>query len=286
MSGNSSLQPPHDLADAEQRSRRSGVLGRGRHSMKVSRYLPICSSSPFSRPRVSMRRRLTKVPFSEPWSSTAKRPSRSTSTAWLRETVTSSRKISQSGERPIRVRGPGGAEALPRAAAARSGRRAPGPRGPRPGSCSSSPTSSARSVCVVSTASRPVCEQRAAARAVVRGLRDSGSRTPGSRRGSRRPRRRLGAHAGGAALPARISRQPVDVDLVEHALPPGLLQPRDELGAEDVDLAVQQAALVADLPLLLLEVADQLLARRRTVSRDREGVPRYRLSSRRGTADA
>ena len=32
----------------------------------------------------------------------------------------------------------------------------------------------------------------------------------------------------------------VDVDLVENALPPGLLEPRDELGAQDVDLPVDR----------------------------------------------
>ena len=41
--------------------------------------------------------------------------------------------------------------------------------------------------------------------------------------------------------------------------PERLLQPRDELGAEDVDLAVQDAALVADLALLRLEVVLELL---------------------------
>ncbi len=67
-----------------------------------------------------MRRRLTNVPLSEPWSSTKKAPSRSTSTAWLRETVTSSRKISHSGERPMRVRSPAGVKRLPRPPAARA----------------------------------------------------------------------------------------------------------------------------------------------------------------------
>ena len=51
----------------------------------------------------------------------------------------------------------------------------------------------------------------------------------------------------------------VDVDLVEHALPPGLTQPRLQLGAEQVDLAVQDPPPVRDLQLLLGQVVDQLL---------------------------
>src|SRR5207244_3708561 len=82
----------------------------------------------------------------------------------------------------------------------------------------------------------------------------SGSRTPGSRRRSLGSGRRRG-------LPREDVGQPVDVDLVEHAASARLLQPRDELRAQDVDLAVQQAALVADLALLLLEVFDQALQR-------------------------
>ena len=42
-----------------------------------------------------------------------KRPPRSSRTAWLRETVTSSRKTSQSGERPIVVRSPLGTKCSP-----------------------------------------------------------------------------------------------------------------------------------------------------------------------------
>jgi hypothetical protein len=51
----------------------------------------------------------------------------------------------------------------------------------------------------------------------------------------------------------------LDVDVVEDALPLGLLQPRDELRAEDVDLPVQQAPLIGDLVLLLRQVGDELL---------------------------
>ena len=51
----------------------------------------------------------------------------------------------------------------------------------------------------------------------------------------------------------------VDVDLVEDALPLRLLETRDELGAQDVDLPVQQAPLIRDLVLLTREVVDELL---------------------------
>src|SRR5207253_4120180 len=84
-------QAPHDLADPDQALALGGVGSHTHRSTKVSRYLPICSSSPFSSGALSIRRRLTKVPFSEPSSSTKNLPSRSTRTAWLRETVTSSR---------------------------------------------------------------------------------------------------------------------------------------------------------------------------------------------------
>ena len=42
-------------------------------------------------------------------------------------------------------------------------------------------------------------------------------------------------------------------------MPPVCLEPGDELGAEDVDLAVQDAAPVRDLVLLLVQLVDQLL---------------------------
>src|SRR5437667_10841389 len=80
---------------------------------KVSRYLPICSSSPSSSSADSTRRRLTYVPFRLPWSSIVNRPSWSTRTAWFLETVTSSRKTSQSGERPIVVLAPCGTTCSP-----------------------------------------------------------------------------------------------------------------------------------------------------------------------------
>src|SRR5919201_4887200 len=53
--------------------------------------------------------------------------------------------------------------------------------------------------------------------------------------------------------------QVVDVDLVEHAPALRLLEPRDELCAQDVDLPVQQSPLVGDLVLLAGQVVDQLL---------------------------
>ena len=51
----------------------------------------------------------------------------------------------------------------------------------------------------------------------------------------------------------------LDVDVVEDASPLGLLEPRDQLGAKDVDLSVQQAPLVRDLVLLARQVRDELL---------------------------
>src|SRR5581483_3736536 len=106
------LQPAADGADREQPLTAWG--GRGHQRVrKVSRYLPICSSSPSESSAVSTRLRFTNVPFRLPSSSTSQRPSRCTSVACLRETVTSSRKIPQSGERPIVVRSPCGAKVSP-----------------------------------------------------------------------------------------------------------------------------------------------------------------------------
>src|SRR5581483_3078584 len=53
-------------------------------------------------------------------------------------------------------------------------------------------------------------------------------------------------------------RQPVEVDVRELPLPL-LLQPRDQLRAQDVQLPVQKAATVRDVVLLGLELVDQLL---------------------------
>jgi len=71
-------QAAHDLADAEGALAPRGVCRRAHRSTKIILYLPIWSSSPPSRRVLSMRRRLTNVPFSDPWSSAKKLPSRST----------------------------------------------------------------------------------------------------------------------------------------------------------------------------------------------------------------
>src|SRR6185312_6087351 len=96
------------------------------------------------------------------------------------------------------------------------------------------------------TRARPAATSRHSAR--------RSSRTPGS--GSR-TRCSTPASWSRRSLPREDRGQPVDVHLVEDALAAGHLEARDELGAQDVDLAVEQAALVADLVLLLLEVVDQ-----------------------------
>src|SRR6185312_265721 len=84
-------------------------LGRlGRHhsprSMKVSRYLPICTSSPSARRTLSIRCRFTYVPFRLPESDRCRPSSRRSSTACSRETVMSSRNTSALGARPIAIR--------------------------------------------------------------------------------------------------------------------------------------------------------------------------------------
>src|ERR671922_294351 len=106
------LQPCADGPDRQQ-ARSGGCLGDGHFSRKVRRYLPIWRSSPSPSSPDSIRRRLRKVPFRLPRSSMKNEPSRRTSTACLRETVTSSRKMSQSGERPIVVRSPSGRNVSP-----------------------------------------------------------------------------------------------------------------------------------------------------------------------------
>ena len=92
-------------------------------------------------------------------------------------------------------------------------------------------------------------EQRAAARAVVRRLRVLEAALLAVDDAHR--------YAGGARLPRQDLGEPVDVDLVEHAAAARGLEARDELRAKDVDLAVQEAALVADLALLHFELVDQ-----------------------------
>src|SRR5262249_42893707 len=106
------LEPTAHRADRQEPSA-GGCRRRHQRLRKVRRYLPICSSSPSASSAVSTRRRLTNVPFKLPWSSTCQRWSRSTRTACLRETVTSSRKMPQSGERPIEVRSPSSVNVSP-----------------------------------------------------------------------------------------------------------------------------------------------------------------------------
>src|SRR5919199_3098557 len=102
------LEPRADGADREQAPGGGGGFGDAHLTRNVSRYLPIWSSSPSFSSADSIRCRLRKVPFRLPKSSMTNLASLRVSTACLRETVTSSRKISQSGERPIVVRSPSG----------------------------------------------------------------------------------------------------------------------------------------------------------------------------------
>src|SRR5580704_631261 len=127
---------------------------------KVSLYLPICTSSPSSRRCESMRERFTYVPLSDPQSSRYHCSARRISSAWSRETVTSSRNTSHSGRRPMLIRSPSTAKLSPT--------RPPPARitsaGPRAVTCSSStgtssPLSSMRYVAV--TASPPAPSSRA-----------------------------------------------------------------------------------------------------------------------------
>src|SRR5437764_15033022 len=78
------------------------------------------------------------------------------------------------------------------------------------------------------------------------------ARHSGAERVTRPLRRRRG-------LRREDLRQPVDVELVEHAPALRLLEACDELRAEDVDLPVQQPPLVRDLLLLRRQVVDQAL---------------------------
>ena len=128
-----------------------------------------------------MRCRLTKVPLRLPRSRIVNvSPSRSSS-AWRRETVTSSRKTSQSGERPISVRSPIAwklSPALPPPERTTSA----GPLDRCPPAAPRLLDSSGPRLTLFSPALAH--EQRAAARAVASRLQGSESRTPGSRCGS------------------------------------------------------------------------------------------------------
>src|SRR5262249_58579003 len=102
-------QHPADRADGQIRWEGVGLCCHGQRSMNASRYLPICSSSPSVSRTSSTRSRFTYVPFKLPWSLMWTPSDRCSSAAWSRETVTSSRKISLCGARPIVVRdGPTG----------------------------------------------------------------------------------------------------------------------------------------------------------------------------------
>src|SRR6266480_83501 len=70
------LQAPRDGADRQQPLRSGGLGLRAHLLMKLSRYLPICTSSPlWSRAGESIRLRLTKVPLRLPRSSIRNSPS-------------------------------------------------------------------------------------------------------------------------------------------------------------------------------------------------------------------
>src|SRR5262249_60463226 len=61
------LQPPGDRADRQQPFARGGLGRRAHLLMKLSRYLPICNSSPLSsRTAESIRRRVAKLPVRLP----------------------------------------------------------------------------------------------------------------------------------------------------------------------------------------------------------------------------
>src|SRR5581483_2443169 len=168
------LQPPADRADRQELLAAGGR--RHQRVRNVSLYLPIWSSSPSESSAESTRFRFTKVPFRLPWSSTNQRPSRCSSSACLRETVTSSRKIPQSGERPIVVCPLCGANVSLERPVVLGG---------------------LERLRLLDALALPLVEERAALRAVVRGLRvlEAALRTVDV------------AHQalGGAAFPARIS---------------------------------------------------------------------------------
>ena len=187
MSGNSALQAPADGADREQAL---AVGLRGRASSARGTSAGTCRSG--SRRRRSscadsMRARLTKVPLRLPWSSIVKLAVRATITACLRETVTSSRKMSQSGERPIVVRSRCGSKVSPA--------RPPPERTTRAGPSTGislergEPRSSrSSSVNVMSSRRLARCAQQRAARRRSSRPPGSGSRTRDSRHGSCRRR--------------------------------------------------------------------------------------------------
>ena len=251
---------------------RCGVAARRHRAMKVSRYLPIWSSSPS--PRLAP---LDPAAVDERAVEAAlvldreARRRRSTSTAWRRETVTSSRKIPQSGERPIVVRSPCGMELSP-GGRRRSARRARAPRCRAPRAVAGllgRPRGAERHRRVARASSFE--QVRAAPGAVVRGLRvlEAALGAVDWLTGSAGPRR-----PAADAFAVEDRRQALDVDLRRAR------SCRPSSGAarraprEDVDLAVQDAAPVRDLVLLLRRARRSAAsARRRRARRDRAGLP-------------
>ena len=163
--------------------------------------------------------------------------------------MTSSRKIPQSGERPIVVESPPGENVSPERPPPERTTSA-GPARPR----SSSVVQHALPLLGAERQRRLAVvvahEQRAALRAVVRRLRILEAA--------------LGAvdvthEAGGEAFPARIALSASTSTCSSTLLPSVRAQPGDELGAEDVDLAVQDPAAERDLLLLARVLVDQLL---------------------------
>ena len=169
-------------------------------------------------------------------------------TACARETVTSSRKIVAVGERPIVVR------------SRSSGKCSPARPPPERTTSAGLPSRARREVRLLlervraerhRLVHRPPRQQRAAAGAVVGRLRVLEAALGAVDVTHARRRRR--------ALCRRGSRSAVRRRPAPSSPSPLLLEPRDELGVQDVDLAVQDSALVRDLVLLGLELVDQLL---------------------------
>ena len=182
MSGNSPLSRPQTAPIVSSRCLREAVFVSS-SDRKVSRYLPIWSSSPSSSSRGldALAVHEGAVEAALVLDRRTPRP-RSTITACLRETVTSSRKISQSGERPIVVRSPLQREASPRRGRRRSGRPAPALDADSPSASRRRPRLLGREGLVVSDSS-PCRGAPRSARSSWR-PQGSGSRTPGSRCGS------------------------------------------------------------------------------------------------------
>ena len=211
--------------------------------------MPIWISSPSLSPAVSTRSRLTNVPLRLPWSSIFQRSPSFVKTACLRETVTSSRKIAHSGERPIVVGLSSSGNVSPA--------RPPPERTMRRRAVDAEIVERVEALRHLGSGERlgrlaflGDDERRAALRAEVRSFRVV---VPA-----------LGAvdvrhQAGGAALPVRISVSESTSTESRTLLPSRLLQPGDELGPQDVDLPVQEPPAVRHLLLLARQLVDELL---------------------------